>query len=46
MMAAAEGLSSRCGGQGFAFFYGMAKPVHTPLIGRATQPDTQARLPL
>jgi hypothetical protein len=29
----AEGLSTRCGGQGVVVFYGMAKPVHTPQIG-------------
>jgi len=30
-----EGLSTRCGGQGVVVFYGMAKPVRTPLIGPA-----------
>ena len=29
----AEGLSSRCGGQGIVVFYGMAKPVRSPQIG-------------
>ena len=29
----AEGLSTRCGGQGVVVFYGMAKPVRTPQIG-------------
>ena len=32
---AVEGLSTRCGGQGFVVFYGMAKPVRAPLIGPA-----------
>ena len=32
---AEEGLSTRCGGQGFTVFYGMAKPVRAPLIGPA-----------
>jgi hypothetical protein len=31
----AEGLSTRCGGQGIVVFYGMAKPVRTPQIGPA-----------
>src|SRR5271165_6796108 len=30
-----EALSTRCGGQGVVVFYGMAKPVRTPLIGPA-----------
>jgi hypothetical protein len=30
-----EGLSTRCGGQGFVVFYGMAKPVRSPQIGPA-----------
>jgi streptogramin lyase len=33
-----EGLSTRCAGQGVVVFYGMAKPVHVPLIGPAQQP--------
>jgi len=33
-----EGLSTRCAGQGLVVFYGMAKPVHVPLIGPARQP--------
>jgi hypothetical protein len=33
-----EGLSTRCAGQGVVVFYGMAKPVHVPLIGPARQP--------
>ncbi len=32
---AQQGLSTRCGGQGFTVFYGMAKPVRAPLIGPA-----------
>jgi len=28
-----EGASTRCGGQGVVVFFGMAKPVKTPLIG-------------
>ena len=28
-----EALSTRCGGQGVTIFFGMAKPVRTPLIG-------------
>jgi hypothetical protein len=31
----AEGLSTRCGGQGVVVFYGMAKPVRVPMIGPA-----------
>jgi sugar lactone lactonase YvrE len=31
----AEGLSTRCGGQGVVVFYGMAKPVRAPQIGPA-----------
>ena len=34
----AEPLSTRGGGQGLVVFYGMAKPVLTPLIGPARQP--------
>jgi len=30
-----EGASTRCGGQGVVVFFGMAKPVRTPLIGPA-----------
>jgi hypothetical protein len=30
-----EALSTRCGGQGVVIFYGMAKPVRAPQIGRA-----------
>jgi hypothetical protein len=30
-----EGASTRCGGQGMVVFFGMAKPVRTPLIGPA-----------
>jgi hypothetical protein len=30
-----EGISTRCGGQGVVVFFGMAKPVRTPLIGPA-----------
>lgn len=30
-----EALSTRCGGQGFTIFYGMAKPVRAPQIGPA-----------
>jgi streptogramin lyase len=33
-----EALSTRCGGQGLVVFYGMAKPVKTPLIGPPRQP--------
>jgi hypothetical protein len=35
---AEEGLSTRCGGQGFTVFYGVAKPVRAPLIGPARRP--------
>jgi len=35
---AEEGLSTRCGGEGFVVFYGMAKPVRAPLIGPARAP--------
>jgi hypothetical protein len=35
---AEEGLSTRCGGEGFVVFYGMAKPVRSPQIGPAQQP--------
>jgi hypothetical protein len=31
-----EALSTLCAGQGVAVFYGMAKPVRTPLIGPAS----------
>ena len=31
----AEGISTRCGGQGMTVFYGMAKPVRAPQIGPA-----------
>lgn len=30
-----EGASTRCGGQGVVVFFGMARPVRTPLIGPA-----------
>ena len=33
-----EALSTRCGGQGVVIFYGMAKPVRSPLIGPARAP--------
>jgi len=33
-----EPLSTRGAGQGLVVFYGMAKPVLTPLIGPARQP--------
>ena len=33
-----EALSTRCGGQGVVIFYGMAKPVKSPLIGPARAP--------
>jgi streptogramin lyase len=33
-----EGLSTRCAGQGVVVFYGMAKPVHVPLIGPVHKP--------
>jgi streptogramin lyase len=33
-----EPLSTRGAGQGVVVFYGMAKPVHTPLIGPVQQP--------
>jgi hypothetical protein len=33
-----EGLSTRCGGEGFVVFYGVAKPVHAPQIGPARAP--------
>src|SRR5262249_785322 len=33
-----EALSTRCGGQGVAVFYGMAKPVRAPQIGPAQAP--------
>jgi hypothetical protein len=35
---AEEPLSTRCGGQGFTVFYGIAKPVRAPLIGPARHP--------
>ncbi|WP_131857014.1 hypothetical protein [Bosea sp. BK604] len=28
-----EAASTRCGGNGFVVFFGMAKPVRTPVIG-------------
>ena len=34
----AESLSTRGGGQGVVVFYGLAKPVRTPLIGPVQQP--------
>jgi hypothetical protein len=33
-----EALSTRCGGQGVVVFYGIAKPVRTPLIGPVQRP--------
>jgi hypothetical protein len=33
-----EALSTRCGGQGVVVFYGMAKPLKTPLIGPPRKP--------
>jgi hypothetical protein len=33
-----EALSTRCGGQGVVVFYGLAKPVRTPLIGPPRAP--------
>lgn len=33
-----EALSTLAGGQGAVVFYGMAKPVKTPLIGPPRQP--------
>jgi hypothetical protein len=33
-----EALSTRCGGQGVVVFYGMAKPLRTPLIGPPRAP--------
>ena len=33
-----EALSTRCGGQGVVIFYGIAKPLHAPLIGPPRQP--------
>jgi hypothetical protein len=35
---APEALSTLVGGQGVVVFYGMAKPVKTPLIGPPRQP--------
>jgi hypothetical protein len=35
---APEALSTRAGGQGVVVFYGMAKPVKTPLIGPPRHP--------
>ena len=32
---AAEGVSTRCSGQGVVVFYGVAKPVRAPQIGPA-----------
>ena len=34
----AEPISTRCAGEGLVAFFGMAKPVHAPLIGPAHQP--------
>jgi hypothetical protein len=34
----AEGLSTRCGGEGVVVFYGMAAPVRSPQIGPPRQP--------
>jgi hypothetical protein len=33
-----EAHSTRCGGQGVTVFYGIAKPVRTPLIGPPRAP--------
>jgi streptogramin lyase len=33
-----EALSTPCGGQGVVIFFGMAKPVHVPLIGPVRDP--------
>jgi hypothetical protein len=33
-----EAISTRCGGQGVVVFFGMAKPVRTPLIGPVRAP--------
>jgi hypothetical protein len=33
-----EAVSTRCGGQGAVVFFGMAKPIRTPLIGPVKQP--------
>jgi hypothetical protein len=33
-----ETVSTLCGGQGVVVFFGMAKPVRTPLIGPPRQP--------
>ena len=33
-----ESVSTRCGGEGVVIFFGMAKPVRTPLIGPARAP--------
>ena len=33
-----EALSTQCGGQGLTVFYGVAKPVRTPLIGPVRTP--------
>ena len=35
---APEGDSTRCGGEGFVAFYGLAKPVRAPQIGPAREP--------
>ena len=34
-----EARSTLAGGQGLVVFYGMATPVHAPLIGPARAPD-------
>jgi hypothetical protein len=34
-----DAISTICGGQGITVFYGMAKPVQTPLIGPPRQPE-------
>jgi hypothetical protein len=36
--ASNEAYSTHCGGNGLTVFYGMAKPVRTPLIGPVRQP--------
>jgi hypothetical protein len=33
-----QSAETRGGGQGVVVFYGLAKPVHTPLIGPVQQP--------
>jgi hypothetical protein len=32
-----EAVSTRCGGNGFVEFFGLAKPVKTPVIGSQVQ---------